>query len=223
MSLEARIEKSGEGAKLGAFILHGYGASMDDLFPLKDFFSFGEPVDWYFPNGPLSVPISPWMEGRAWFKIDFEKLEKAMQSQSVGKIFEREAPEEFEEIYENVKSWIIEQSQDYDKIIIGGFSQGSMLALRLACEVPKVKGAILLSSALLSLESLTKVLEKRDDLFIFQSHGKGDTVLPFDGAMDLKRILDSGPWTNTFVEFSGGHEIPPEVIGEANKFVRENL
>jgi phospholipase/carboxylesterase len=64
--------------KPAVMLLHGYGASMDDLFPLFEYLA--KDWNWFFPNAPLEVPIGPMMSGRAWFPIDMEALNAAMMS-----------------------------------------------------------------------------------------------------------------------------------------------
>ena len=40
-------------------LLHGYGADFSDLTSLADIIDMYQEWDWYFPNGPIEVPISP--------------------------------------------------------------------------------------------------------------------------------------------------------------------
>src|SRR5687767_5446130 len=65
-------------AKTAVIFLHGYGANMHDLFPLWELWHQDQ-FSWFFPNGVQSLPMG-YYEGRAWFSIDMEKLERAMQT-----------------------------------------------------------------------------------------------------------------------------------------------
>ena len=57
-------------------MLHGYGASMNDLMPLWEMWHQPN-FNWYFPNGVLALPMG-YYEGRAWFPIDMAKLQEAI-------------------------------------------------------------------------------------------------------------------------------------------------
>ena len=60
-----------------AIVLHGYGANQYDLLGLASELSWPAGTHLYFPNGPIGIPIMPGYEGRAWFPIDWEAVERA--------------------------------------------------------------------------------------------------------------------------------------------------
>ncbi len=210
--------KRGENNKKVIFMLHGYGASMHDLAGLYDVIKTDQSYDWIFPNGPLAIPMGG-MEGRAWFPIDMEELQKAMMTGQF-RSFEDKEPKDFFDILPKVKTFIDELSQNYDEIIIGGFSQGAMVSSHITGQnFEKQIGLILFSGTLLSKDRLIDCLENTKPLPFFQSHGKMDPVLNYNEAMKLFETLKLCRLQGEFVSFDGAHEIPYPVISKVGKYI----
>src|SRR5690606_23585762 len=72
-------------------LLHGYGANMQDLYPLWEIWD-NKKYNWYFPNGILPLPMGHY-EGRAWFSIDMEALDRAIRSGEFRNMAETIPPE----------------------------------------------------------------------------------------------------------------------------------
>jgi phospholipase/carboxylesterase len=175
--------KKNNGSNKAIFMLHGYGASMNDLYGLADVITTNEKYDWIFPNAPLSVDLGMAMQGRAWFPIDMQELERAMMSGS-HRNFEDKCPDEFKTSIDLAKVFIDSISKDYDEIIIGGFSQGAMVSSHLCSfGFEKLKGLILFSGTLIAKDMLLDGLEGKKPVPFFQSHGKQDPVLNFAESM----------------------------------------
>lgn len=215
-------------------MLHGYGASMHDLYGLSDVISVDSvqgSVDWIFPNGPQSVPLGMFMEGRAWFAIDMQQLESAM-AKGEFRNFEDQCPSQFLDSLLLVKKFVISMLEKYDDVIIGGFSQGAMVTSHVVSELldeqlndhrfaSKVKGFILYSSALLAKEKLINALEKTRPKPFMQSHGKSDMLLDYNGARVLFELLKLNRFEGEFISFDGGHEIPMNVLKASGEFINK--
>jgi phospholipase/carboxylesterase len=207
----------GKDTSTAVVLIHGYGASMQDLFPLWKLWH-KEGLSWYFPNGPLSLPMG-YYEGRAWFSIDMAKLEEAMRTGS-HRDMKNSVPPEFEATIFILENYLRELSKTHSRIILGGFSQGAMCATHLAMksDLP-IEKLILLSGALLAEEKLPKAARA---IPFYQSHGTQDPVLSIEGAKELHRKLLSLGFRGELKEFSGGHEIPPSVIDGVKLFLAED-
>ena len=203
-------------AKTAIVMLHGYGASMHDLYDLNQVIRPQSQVDWFFPDGHISVPIGPMMQGRAWFPIDMMELEKAIQT-GQHRVFADKCPEEFLQALEKLEAFLANLSDQYEAIILGGFSQGSMLASHLAMRIEKVKAMILFSSTLLAKDLLQEPIRP---IPFFQSHGKYDPLLSFDQSQKLFELLCDKALEGDFVSFDGGHEIPMPVIEKLNSWFK---
>jgi phospholipase/carboxylesterase len=202
-------------AETAVVFFHGYGANMQDLFPLWELWHNGK-YNWYFPNGILSLPMG-YYEGRAWFSIDIEKLENAIRS---GEFRDMAAtvPPEFDLTLKQQETFLQELAQKHQKLIIGGFSQGAMCASHLALKpgLP-ISGLVLLSGNLLAEE---RVASAAKGIPFYQSHGTRDPILPLAGAKSLESKLLSLNFQGKLHVFEGGHEIPMKVINEVKTFLR---
>ena len=214
-----------EGAKGGPCIVlfHGYGADASDLMPLSSMINIPN-ATWIFPDAPLEIIVAPGVYGRAWFHIDQRRLEKAMvQGEPLD--MSSTIPQGFEGAARLAESFYAEVSKHFSKIVIGGFSQGAMLAteLALATKNKKPSGLVLFSGTLIGQDRWPRLAKEAQDIPFFQSHGKNDALLGYDYAENLYKALTGAGMSGDFISFGGGHEIPPKVIQQAEGFVRSVL
>lgn len=222
MTLEYRkfLSKS-EPAKACFLWLHGYGASMDDLVALKDVIHFPFDCDHYFLNGPLKIPVSFFMEGRAWFPLDMNRLEAASLRGNTAEVFADSTPPGYLEAVEQVESFITTELAGYETLLIGGFSQGSMVANRIALKNPAIKLSVLFSTTYFDHPGWQNFEVLNKELLGFQSHGKQDMVLPADAAIKMADYLQGQIKEHYSMQFDGGHEIPPMVIQQLNQNIQK--
>lgn len=202
-------------------VLHGYGASYDDLYPIKSYIQNHSDFDWYFFNGPIEVPIMPMMMGRAWFDFRFQEYQQALMSGQATKFFSEIIPDGIEEAVAMIEVALneLKTKNEYESFIVGGFSQGSMVSSFLTLKRPHlVKKLYLLSSTLLAKDNFYSGLSEMKSIPIYQSHGTADPVLPYQGAEELREVIQTVSQYE-FHPFSGGHEIPPMVIQTLSEFI----
>lgn len=203
-----------EGADTAVIFFHGYGANMNDLFPLWELWHRDQ-FNWYFPNGLQSLPMG-YYEGRSWFSIDIAGLERAIregrQREMAGYI-----PPELDATLGQLELFILDIMKKHKKLILGGFSQGAMCASHLAMKDSfAVDGLILLSGNLLAEEKFPKATKA---IPFYQAHGTRDPILDMDGARALERKLQGMNFQGKLSTFQGGHEIPPQVVKEVSTFL----
>lgn len=209
------IEVTGDNADVGIILIHGYGASMHDLYPLWEMWH-QEGFNWYFPNGVLPLP-GAYFGGRSWFSIDIQALEEAMRT-GKHRDMKNSSPPEFVSTLASLEPYVQEIAKRHKKLIIGGFSQGAMCCSHLAMnENLKFDGLILLSGALLAQD---KFQEKANGIKFYQSHGIQDQILGIDGARDLNQKLVSLGFEGKLHEFQGGHEIPTSVLHGVKDYLK---
>lgn len=194
--------------------LHGYGANMQDLFPLWEMWDNGN-YSWYFPNGILPLPMG-YYEGRAWFSIDMEALDRAIRTGEFRNMA-TSVPPELDLTLKQQEHFLRELAKKHKKIVIGGFSQGAMCASHLALipDLP-LAGMVLLSGNLLAEERIPKTAK---GIPFYQSHGTKDPILPLKGAQLLEDKLKGLNFQGHLHIFEGGHEIPMKVINEVKQFL----
>lgn len=212
------LKVAGNNPEVGVVFFHGYGANMHDLFPLWEMWH-AENFNWYFPNGILSLPMG-YYEGRAWFSIDIEELERSIR-EGRSRDMKNKIPPEFDDTLKMLEGFLTEVSKHHKKLIIGGFSQGAMCASHLAMKDSlHIDGLVLLSGALLAESKMPSAARS---VPFYQSHGTSDPILSVEGAMDLEKKLQSMNFQGKLHLFSGGHEIPPKVIHEVKQFLSLKL
>jgi phospholipase/carboxylesterase len=96
-----------------------------------------------------------------------------------------------------------------ERWIIAGFSQGAGVAIDTAVEEPRF-GALASFSPCLSM--LRGELPKREGLRVLLAHGRRDDVCPLEESRSLARALAAAGKPAQYVEFDGGHAMPPEVL-----------
>ncbi|MDG2389025.1 MAG: hypothetical protein P8M30_06870 [Planctomycetaceae bacterium] len=195
---------------------HGFGAPGDDLVGLgPEMISQLDQADglrFYFPQAPLSLLEMGIPGGRAWWMLDLEMLALAAE----GKL-ERDqrddTPEGLvsarEQLAETVAEIQKETGLPMSRIVLGGFSQGSMVTADLALLGSEAPAALVIySGTLLCQEQWKRAASTRESLFVLQSHGRQDPILPFRVAEDLRDLLSESGCDVQFLPFDGPHTIP---------------
>lgn len=227
-SLDVRIVggDDGEGGGDGPVVvlMHGFGATGDDLVPLAQFLRVVPGIRFVFPEAPL--PLPPAMgggDGRMWWPIDMERLARAMMEGGTRDMRDDD-PAGLVESREKVVAMLAELraglAANAPWIAVGGFSQGSMLACDLAFRTDTaIDALIVLSGTFVAAQEWTKGMPARAGLPVFQSHGTGDAMLSFPIAEVLHGALREAGLVAAFHPFRGGHEIPMPVLRELGGFL----
>jgi phospholipase/carboxylesterase len=212
----ARFGFMGEEERGGVAVvlLHGWGASGDDLVPLAR--ELGRPGTRFF------VPAAPLAEtggGRAWWHLDASRPATATD----GELPAGHQPNhQLGVVRSSVQAILRTIRSRYapNTLVLGGFSQGAMLSLDVALAAdPPVDRVVVMSGSLLadSLEGLRTAQGGRPPVFV--SHGRSDGMLPFQGAERAKDTLERHGFAVTWHPFEGGHQIPRSVVEHVREFM----
>jgi phospholipase/carboxylesterase len=207
--------------KLTAILMHGFGAPGDDLVGLAPYLD--APVRFVFPEAPLELG-GLYGDSRAWWLLDLARLEREL---ATGRAHDRrsELPDGLPAARDHVVR-LVEQVKarfaiDDSQLVLGGFSQGAMLALDVALHLDKAPRALVLMSGTLLAEAVWQPrLSRLAGVPVLMSHGQSDQLLPFSAAEDLRDRLTAAGAQVEWVQFLGGHEIPPVVVDAATRFLR---
>lgn len=200
-------------------MLHGFGASCEDLAPLAQVLDQNERWNWIFPNGIQQVPIGQHMTGRAWFPIRMADIEAAAMRGQVVDLADM-LPQGMKDAESRLLSMIDTLRIPTHDLVLGGFSQGAMMSVQVCVNMPTTfAGLVLLSGTLINQKEWAEKLPSVNKTPVFQSHGKSDPVLGFHHAVKLNELLKVKGLKADFVEFAGGHEIPPVVIRKSAEFL----
>lgn len=223
MRLAGGVDREGRGEGPLVVLLHGFGASGDDLVPLWRVMDVPREVRWAFPAGPLELPSMGYgMESRAWWRIDLAALERSIQS-GRARDLSGDHPPGLPEARAKVVAMLdaLERELAPSAMVLGGFSQGAMLALDVALHTDRpLAGLVLMSGTLLAQDAWVPRMPLRRGLRVVQSHGEADALLSFAHAERLRDHLVGAGLDLTWVPFRGGHEIPGPVLDEVGLLVR---
>jgi phospholipase/carboxylesterase len=229
--LQVRIaggtDREGGGSGPVVVLMHGYGAPGDDLVALQRVLPVPREVRFVFPEAPLSPPELRAFGGRAWWPIDVMALQQAAAQ---GRVRERmnSAPPGLAEARAQVIAMLDvlqrELNVSSEHMLLGGFSQGSMLACDVALRDSRpLAGLVLLSSTPLCVSEWQPLMAARKGLPVLQSHGVQDTILPHALALEERDMLQAAGLPVTWISFPGGHELPHVVLDGLSRFIGEHL
>lgn len=207
--------------KLAMVVMHGFGATGEDLVPLTEEIvhrhaSLADAVKFIFPAAPLEPEEMADYGGRAWWPIDMAKLQRAMMLQDFRDL-RNDLPELLPAARSHLFDLIAEVREEtgwgLDRFILGGFSQGSMLATDVALRLPEPPAALVIwSGTLLCEKEWLPLLSGRKGLRVVQSHGRQDPILPFAAAEWLRDAMTANGLEVEFLPFNGPHTISQPAI-----------
>lgn len=185
-------------------LLHGYGASGNDLVPLAQSL-----VD---RCGDLRavVPEAPVLlgNGRAWFSIHgTERNERNLGELNAAETAIRGA-----------LATLRQQGVEPSNIVLGGFSQGAIMSAHIALKTPRDIGELVLLSGR-TLPIWPSSSDNASDLRVFISHGENDPVLAFAEGQRLSERFAAMHAQVDFQRFTGGHTIPASIVAALQNFL----
>lgn len=203
--------------RLVVVLCHGFGAPGHDLVPIGDELfelrpALADAVEVIFPEAPLSLENLGFYGGRAWWHIDMEELIGAVEHGNL-RILRDRRPEGIEEARDQFLALLDEVRRTtnlpHSRFVLGGFSQGSMLAVETALNWAEPPGGLCLwSSTLVSEVQWRDNAARLKGVPVVQSHGRQDPILPFAAALSLREFLVEAGANVNFLEFRGPHTIP---------------
>jgi phospholipase/carboxylesterase len=191
------VVRPASGDPAGALVLlHGRGTSEHDLRPLLDELDPERRLVGVTPRAPLTLPPG----GAHWYV-------------SVG--IPRPDPDSFHATFGLVSGWLdallAEHGLDYDRLVLGGFSQGAVMtyALGLGKGRPRPRGLIALSGFMPEVPGFELDLTGLDGYPVALGHGAYDPVIPVEwGERALDALAQAGA-DFTWRKSPMGHSVDP--------------
>jgi phospholipase/carboxylesterase len=218
-------DREGGGTGPMLVLLHGYGAPGEDLVPLSRQLAVDSSVRFAFPAAPhvLEMGLPSDQAGRAWWQIDMVELQRAVMLRDFETLTARE-PDGLSEARAGVVALLDALEADHglarDKLVLGGFSQGAMLATDVTLRAERPPAALaILSGSLIAKGEWLPLMKARAGLPVLQSHGRTDPVLSFEIAEKLRDELTNAGLAVEFIAFNGGHGIPNGAVDALGKLV----
>jgi len=200
---------------IAVVVLHGWGAPGDDLVPIAE--ALLRPgVRFFVPAGPL-----PEMGGgRAWWHLDPNARPPHASTDRLTPGFQpTPAVVAARTAVQALIATVVDRHAPATVALVG-FSQGAMLSIDVALAgAPGVDLVVAMSGVLLmdSVPALTAPHPSRPRFLL--SHGRRDPVVPFSSGTGAKDLLEKHGFSVTWRPFDGGHEIPPPVLADVDRFL----
>lgn len=219
--LTTRVVERSPDPRFTVVLMHGFGAPGDDLVGLARYID--APCRFVFPEAPIELG-GLYGDSRAWWLLDLVELEAQLRAGAV-RDRRHEVPEGLDTARALIMRFVDDVQAQFSfsdtELVLGGFSQGAMLALDVALHMDAPPAALILMSGTLLAESIWKPrMSKLETVPVFQSHGRHDALLPFSVAEELRDQLRSAGAAIEWFEFPGGHEIPPTALDDLGRFLR---
>jgi phospholipase/carboxylesterase len=214
LDFQRRASTSGEDSSVVMF-LHGYGADGNDLLGLA------EPLAPHMPDSVFIAPNAPDRSmanplGFQWFPIPW--IDGSSESAAGEGLLQ--AARRLDTFIDKV---LADEGLSPDRLLLFGFSQGTMIGLHVAPRrADPLAGIVGFSGRLMIPDALaTEALSRPPVLLV---HGDADDVVPFDDMQTASDALQEADFDVYGHVMKGtGHGIAPDGLGVALTFMKNFL
>lgn len=200
-----------DGEPQGALVLmHGRATSEQDLVPLLDVFDPDRRLVGLAPRGPLELPPG----GRHWYVI-----------REIG----YPDPETFGATFSALTAWLdaalAEHGVGIDRTVLGGFSQGTVMAYALGLVKGRAPpaGILALSGFMPTVEGYELDLSDREGFRVAIGHGTVDQIIPVEFGREAAQRLRMARADVLYREPRVPHTIDPREIPTFVDWLRHTL
>jgi phospholipase/carboxylesterase len=188
-------------------LFHGRGADENDLFGLLDALDPDRRLAGFTPRGPQSY-FPP--GGAHWYRL-----------QRVG----YPDPDTFLQSYALLGGWLEAVTEDtgigLDRTILGGFSQGAVMAYSMAFgpNRPAPTGLLAFSGFIPEVPGFDLALDGRPGYPVAIGHGVADQVIPVEFGRAARKRLEASGAEVVYSEAPMPHAIDPDFLVELRPWV----
>jgi phospholipase/carboxylesterase len=209
MALTARTRPAAGDPEGALVLLHGRGADENDLFPLLDALDPERRLVGATPRGPLSLPPG----GAHWYALGGIPTPEPTTFRPT-----------FAALAEWLEQFLSEQGLEYDRLVLGGFSQGGAMAysLSLFSGRPRPGALTVFSSFIPTVEGF-----ELDLSFplppVAIGHGTLDQVIPVEWGRRARELLEGAGVDVLYRETPMFHQIDPEFVRDVSPWLAQKL
>lgn len=191
-------------------LMHGVGSNEQDLFGLAGY------VPPQFHVLSLRAPFAMGQGAFAWFQFTVD----------VSGTRHIDAPQE-QQSRALVQQTVDQAAQQLgiapERVVLGGFSQGGIMALsQLLTQPQTLRAAVIWHSRLLpEIVHLHAPAEAFAGKSAWVSHGSYDNVIPLTSAHAIRNTLGALPLELSYHEYPGAHEIRPEELRASMQWLQD--
>lgn len=206
--------RSGNATSMVIFV-HGYGADGADLLGLADPLAPHLPDTVFFaPDAPDPCPGNPF--GKQWFPIP--RMDGSTEAEALAGLTRSAA-----DLDAFIDERLAAEGLTPDRLVLVGFSQGSMMSLHVAPRrAAPIAGIVAFSGRLLAPERLEAEATARPPVLLI--HGDQDPVVDFaEMGLAGDALVSAGFETFGHVMKGTAHGIAPDGLQVALAFLRQHL
>lgn len=205
-ALVHRVRPAAEEPQGALVLLHGRGTDENDLFPVLDFLDPERRLVGVTPRAPLSLPPA----GRHWYAIrslGYPEPTTFLQTAALLASFLDALPREL--------------GVPWERTILGGFSQGTVMSYALGLGVgrPSPAGLLALSGFVPTVEGYELDLASRRTLPVLIAHGAADPVIPVEFARAARDRLEAAGLNPRYLETASSHTIDPRLLPQLQSWI----
>ena len=202
-------ERPTDEAPRGALILiHGRGADEHDLYPLFDVVDPERHLLGICPRGPLGPPGARWYDSEV---VGTPEPQGFLASTSL--------------LAKTLDARLREADLGWSRTVIGGFSQGAVMALALGLGVdrPSPAGIVALSGFLPAVAGLPLDLDARPALPVFVAHGTEDAAIDIQFGRSCAHDLSLAGLEVTYAQTPSAHCIDPVAVRRLTTWLQATI
>lgn len=203
---------SGSEPEALVILIHGYGSNGEDLMSLAAMMQPSLPFAAFVaPNAPSQLPHMA--AAHQWWPIEtFSMAERAAGAAAAAPALDAFISDELKEA-----------GLTSDRLLLIGFSQGTMMALHVGLRRPEaVAGIVGISGMLVAPKSLKADIRSRPPVLLI--HGTQDDVVPFRSIeLTSSALATVGVPVETHASAGLGHSVGPDGLSAATQFARRVL
>jgi len=207
------LEPSNKNKPKNAVILcHGYGGDGKDISILANYWKAHLPDTIFIcPDAPETCAASP--TGFQWFDLLDQTSEQVLSKSLVAEI-------KLNKLIDEVKE---KNNLLAENIALGGFSQGSMIALQTGIKrKDKINSVIGYSGRIISTSHLEKNIISRPNIILM--HGDSDQIVPIESLLEAKEFFNNNKYPiETKIFKNCEHSIPAEGSSLGLQFAKKHL
>jgi phospholipase/carboxylesterase len=190
--------------------MHGRGADEHDLAPLLQALDPDGNLLGFLPRGPLTLPPG----GRHWYVL-----------REVGSPDRETFLQTFALLSDWLDGVLAEHEITPDRLVVGGFSQGAVMAysLGLAAGRPRPAAILAFSGFIPRVDGFELDLDGRTGLPVSISHGSLDPIISVEFAREARTRLEAAGLAVRYREDPVPHTIAPGALAQAKEVLAEAL
>jgi phospholipase/carboxylesterase len=219
MTLLPCIEIDAPSPKSSVIWLHGLGADGSDFVPIVPELHLPESLGmrFVFPHAPvMPITMNQGYQMPAWFDIFELSVQSRIDEEGIGRSVG---------MVTQIIQQEVERGIPANRIILAGFSQGSVIALASALNYPLRLGGVIALSGYLPIadQLLQKANPINKDVPIFIAHGTEDNVLPYALGKATYVALQQAGYPVSWYSYPMAHSVCAKEVADISDWLQKTV